>query len=131
MDRAKVIRVEIDPYSITADEDANAAQGFLHEELEEFRQALAQDGGLSMFQLPEWFRRTKTAVVKNVPPASEESEFHKQVQADLKSMLQLLESMATMMAAWKPPETSAKTAASSARVGNRDDEEVFYLIQSQ
>lgn len=138
MDHTRVIRVDIDPSSIQMDEDElSGVQGFLHEELEEFRQALAQEGGLGMFQLPDWFHRTKAAVVKNTPPASaatENMEFHKQVQADLKAMLQLMDSMATMMAAWKPPETGAKSTAPPAppaHVGEQQDSEVFYLIRSE
>lgn len=133
MDQSRVIRVEIDPSTLHLDEESSSVRGFLHEELEEFRQALAQEGGLAMFQLPDWFHRTKTAVVKNVPPApSENAEFHKQVQADMKAMLQLLDSMATMMAAWKPPDTGVKPpAAPPAHVGEQADTEVFYLIRSE
>ena len=111
--------------------DSTGPRGYLHEELEELRCALATDGGLAMFQLPDWLHRAKTALVKNVPAASEEVQFHQKVEADMKAMLQLLDSMATMMSAWKPPGTAARNESTKAGKTSTKDDEEFYLIQSQ
>lgn len=131
MENPRVIRVNIDQSTISATPESAGPRGFLHEELEEFRCALEGDGGLAMFQLPDWFHKAKTAVVKNVTPASEEVQFHQKVQADMKAMLQLLDSMATMMSAWKPPGTAARGAPIPVGKTSAKDDEEFYLIQSQ
>lgn len=131
MDQAKVIRVEIDPACIATEDTYNQVKGFLHEELRELKDALAREGGLAMFQMPDWFHRANTTVTKSSPPISETTEFHEKVKADLKEMLKLLESMATMMAAWRPPGTGDKgPEAPKNHVGGNDDE-VFYLICSE
>lgn len=132
MDQARVIRVDIDPTFIHAEETSSPRiKGFLHEELKEFKQALAQEGGLMAFSMPDWFHKAKTAIVKNTPPASETTLFHEKVTADLTEMLKLLDSMATMMAAWKPPGTAGRpTNPAPLNVGDKD-EEILFLIESQ
>lgn len=131
MENPRVIRVNIDQSIIAATPESAGPRGFLHEELEEFRCALEGDGGLASFLVPDWLKRMKTTVVNKVPAASEDVQFHQKVQADMKAMLQLLDSMATMMSAWKPPGTAARGAPIPVGKTSAKDEEEFYLIQSQ
>lgn len=132
MDQARVIRVEIDPAFISVEDEFPGVRGLLHDELQELRQALTQEGGLAMFQIPEWFHRSKKTVTNTTPPPSETTEFHRQVAKDMKDMLDLLNSMAVMIAAWKPPNTNGTPSAPpvpDAKIGEGRGE-VFYLIQS-
>jgi hypothetical protein len=145
MDFNRVIRVEIDPSAITHLPLEESGGGYLRAELAEFKQALAQEGGkLTTFLLPDWFHRANSTVVKKVTPsaASGDAVFHQQVQADMKEMLDLLNKMALMMAAWKPPASDAVSssseppakpsppAAAPATIRSTQEETLYYLIPS-
>jgi hypothetical protein len=120
MEYNRIIRVSIDP-------PPEPKRGFLHQELRELREALETEGGLRMFELPSWFHRANTNIVKNTPaPTSETAAFHNQIHADMKEMLDLLTKMATMMAAWQPPNTGTKPHPAPAQL----PEGGFFLIQS-
>jgi hypothetical protein len=143
MDFNRVIRVEIDPSVITQSPQEESGGGYLRAELAEFRQALAQEGRqLATFLLPDWFHRANSTVVKKVTPsaASGDAIFHQQVQADMKEMIDLLNKMALMMAAWKPPASDAMSSSQPpANPGppalapatiSTQEETLYYLIPS-
>lgn len=130
MDNSRVIRVEIDPASIGT--HAEPVKGFLHAELSELREAVGTNGwGLQMFELPSWFNRAKTAVVHPATPMNADAQFHAKVEADMTTMIKLLNDMAIMMAAQaKPPPqpTGAPPAPAPAKIAGPAD--VFYLVRS-
>lgn len=108
MDYQKVIRVQIDhpthPLS-SVDNDRSKYIGFLGAELAEAEEALLAGKHLEFSWLP-WAAKSKDTVVKTVTPSQPVTpgviEFQQQVHADLQRMIQLLESMANIMAGQIP-----------------------------
>lgn len=133
MNYGKIIRVDMDPPSMTGQSTSAQVQGFLHEELQELEQVVRQGGArLAMFTLPSWFHKAKEAAVTKVVPPSGDALFHQKVQADMATMIALLNSMATSLAqmggpsqALRPPEPAP------ASINTQGTSEVFYLVQPE
>jgi len=115
MDSARVIRVHIERSPVPpplVEQNTQMMVGGLGEELARLEAALASGNHLG-FEWPTWMHRAKAGVVQTVPPPAAASnaaatlEFQQKVQAYMQKMLELLQTMADIMATPQAPPPAA------------------------